>query len=412
VSTLIGWVDIALSNTLKGVVVPTAFRNGVRIYQLLQYRFATVARIVGLQLFILGGDNKSRHRTKCHYHTLFDHQSDKNDEDFGRITGVYTRRIEGVAAPEDLRRRMPVQKSIKVSLVPGATLYPKTGPVLANDLTLDDLYQFYPRHPDTGAHLLHCGCLLEDVLLDFYIWKAYPFLSSPTIEDEPYGAPMDPRQRTWVCQILRSLGVKLDELYEFDILGRPQESPFGVLHKIQKLWNSIAGTVERPLVLPSNQPGRKAKKVQKELVKLVLSIEYGAEDDDEEGRAWRKVQESLTAFCDVSGKHEGAGTSKSKERSGKKKDRGDDDSKDEEERERQERKRERKRRKEREREEEEKEKQRKRERKERKREKEKERDREGKKRSRKRSRSPSVASSEAGPSRRDSKKKRAQSDSD
>ncbi|KAF6763281.1 hypothetical protein DFP72DRAFT_750916, partial [Ephemerocybe angulata] len=158
--------------------------------------------------------------TRCHYHTTLDQMAIMNDVYSRLVTGVPYQRSEGTEMPAQILKLTPKSKRGVVFRTPGSS---KDATQLAtppsNRLTRNDWLQFYLMD-DEGRHFLHCGCLLEEVLLDFYLWKsAMPLYSVSTGRTEPLGNPMDPRTRAFYHQVLKGFGVDVMRLYKFDING-------------------------------------------------------------------------------------------------------------------------------------------------------------------------------------------------
>ncbi|KAJ2935920.1 hypothetical protein H1R20_g1174, partial [Candolleomyces eurysporus] len=87
------------------------------------------------------------------------------------------------------------------------------------NFTLERVMQFFPVAANGVAHL-HCGCALEEVLLDFAFWKRTTVVSASTGASEYFAIPLKPRDRLFLCHVLRQLNVTLDFIYEYDTNGK------------------------------------------------------------------------------------------------------------------------------------------------------------------------------------------------
>ncbi|KAJ2935061.1 hypothetical protein H1R20_g1995, partial [Candolleomyces eurysporus] len=83
------------------------------------------------------------------------------------------------------------------------------------NFTLENVLKFFPmKH---GRRILHCGCLYEHVLIDFWLWKGFALTSLSHPERmEGFGMPLKPRERYLFCLGLKSFCVTLENLYEYD----------------------------------------------------------------------------------------------------------------------------------------------------------------------------------------------------
>ncbi|KAH6884770.1 hypothetical protein BKA70DRAFT_1124662, partial [Coprinopsis sp. MPI-PUGE-AT-0042] len=198
-------------------------RNWVRLNQSFGPDFAVTSRLLALQMFILASNV-----THCHFHTWYDHQSKSNDVnnlhhkvDEPRVTGVPYPLSRSVKATQEAIDGMKYTKPKTLKAIEGATQSPKTAALTAGTLTLEQLNEFFrcKVEGEDGAHsrsVLHCGCDLEEVLLDFFLWKENKYLLSTSTQNrELYGAPMDPRSRQWCHEILIKDGWCVDDMYQY-----------------------------------------------------------------------------------------------------------------------------------------------------------------------------------------------------
>lgn len=229
----------------------------------------TVARRIATECMIT-----AYRTTACHYHTTNDHSSLINDESPPkkhpyRVTGVAWEKTSEVQVKKRYFKAMKATRPLKAEKLHGI----KRPPFIrkrSGRFTLEQLESFFPLRE--GVRYLHCGCVLEDVLLDFFFWKSSEKLISPsTGEEDSRGKPFDPRTRYIICRILNDqFGVFVNDLYEYDTRGvyRAKESRlplrYGVLGALfQKSQPSItAGPSTQALPLdatyidPDDYPGQ------------------------------------------------------------------------------------------------------------------------------------------------------------
>ncbi|EAU87490.2 hypothetical protein CC1G_13394 [Coprinopsis cinerea okayama7 len=201
------------------------------------------SKFIVLQVFINQG-----YRSVCHYHAEIDHSIAKNDDSRKKSTGVY-KPVGESCAPEELRRLIPKKKPSSIEVLEGAVEWPEKGPTqTSNGLTMDDLLKFY-RKVD-GWYFLTCGCLLDDVLLDFYIWKAQQYIPSMYGHETPFGTPMEPRVRTWLFAFLKSeMDICVDNLYAYDEDGVYRSWERRSVIQIKNIWHSLERKAARSMVL-------------------------------------------------------------------------------------------------------------------------------------------------------------------
>ncbi|KAJ2927468.1 hypothetical protein H1R20_g9634, partial [Candolleomyces eurysporus] len=83
------------------------------------------------------------------------------------------------------------------------------------NFTLKRVLKFFPVSKD-GIWMLHFGCTLNEVLVDFSFWKRTTIVSPSTSATNYLASPLKPRDRLYLCSILSHLNVKLEFLYQYD----------------------------------------------------------------------------------------------------------------------------------------------------------------------------------------------------
>ncbi|KAJ2919090.1 hypothetical protein MD484_g1309, partial [Candolleomyces efflorescens] len=156
-------------------------------------------------------------RTVCHFHILNDKAGAINDmtttsDDEFQITGVPFKRLG-----EDAVIRTPAY----LTRAYGHDRPPK--PTARNrNFTLERVLEFFPVVD--GIHTMHCGCTLDEALIDLYFWKRINLRSASRGITEPYTKPMRPRERLFLASVLRFLDFDLDLMYSYDEDGYRQST--------------------------------------------------------------------------------------------------------------------------------------------------------------------------------------------
>lgn len=154
-------------------------------------------------------------RTVCHFHTTNDKGGLINDiaadlDDEFRVTGVPFER-QG----EEKKIHDPVY----LTRAFGHDRPPK--PTSRNqNFTLERVLEFFPVVD--SIHTMHCGCTLNEALIDLYFWKRIVLYSESLKISEPYTRPMKPRDRLFLVSALKWMEFDLDVLYSFDEDGYRQ----------------------------------------------------------------------------------------------------------------------------------------------------------------------------------------------
>ncbi|KAH6905369.1 hypothetical protein BKA70DRAFT_1033651, partial [Coprinopsis sp. MPI-PUGE-AT-0042] len=192
------------------------------------------SRLLLLQVFIL-----KNYLTQCHFHTWTERgASGKNDFNLkpgskDSVTGVPYPPSKDVKATPDLRDRMG-RKQPRTVITIGTNQHPPLKHINnTSGLSLDDLYSFYRK--EGKRYVLHCGCDLEEVLLDFLVWKTSPPLRSRSKGiEEDLGSPLHPREQLYQYDMLQSLHFRLDDHLFYDL-----EGSFRSLSQTKNLYKAL-----------------------------------------------------------------------------------------------------------------------------------------------------------------------------
>ncbi|KAJ2926464.1 hypothetical protein H1R20_g10641, partial [Candolleomyces eurysporus] len=151
-------------------------------------------------------------RTMCPYHSITNLTAvnDFNPKSGQKVTGIAyppTKSKKGLKDTSYLDRPLRVDAE-------GNVKPPKPNSYNPN-FTLKRVLKFFPVSKD-GIRMLHCGCALNEVLVDFSFWKRTTIISPSTSATDHLASPLRPRDRLYLCSILSHLDVKLDFLYQYD----------------------------------------------------------------------------------------------------------------------------------------------------------------------------------------------------
>ncbi|TFK17133.1 hypothetical protein FA15DRAFT_661675 [Coprinopsis marcescibilis] len=297
---------IAYKNCLsKGLPLPTNVRSHARLHQEFVGDLGTTSRSITMQVFILESNI-----TKCHYHRRIDREvkDPSNKPPSTRIASTKQQNYKVTGRPS---------RRLNICAYNPSNPEPKNLPI--NQISLDTVYSFYrkagdgPDPPgykekikamkakrgkkakkgispatdeededsdvdansadksDSGnietrpydpkeIYYLHCGCNLEEVLLDFFIWKRMGKLYSPTKNIyENMGAPWSPRVCQGICNFIWSLGIVVDDLYLYDNEGKRRgkdnvDAFFAAIQKISSLSRSTAPLRDPNTTVPPPPP--------------------------------------------------------------------------------------------------------------------------------------------------------------
>ncbi|KAJ2935258.1 hypothetical protein H1R20_g1836, partial [Candolleomyces eurysporus] len=151
-------------------------------------------------------------RTMCPYHSITNLTAinDFNPKSGQPVTGIAyppTKSKKGLKDTSYLDRppRVDAEGNVKP---------PKPNSYNPN-FTLKRVLKFFPVSKD-GIRMLHCGCALNEVLVDFSFWKRTTIVSPSTSATDYLASPLRPRDRLYLCSILSHLNVKLEFLYQYD----------------------------------------------------------------------------------------------------------------------------------------------------------------------------------------------------
>ncbi|KAJ2930308.1 hypothetical protein H1R20_g6737, partial [Candolleomyces eurysporus] len=151
---------------------------------------------------------QSNGRTVCQYHTVYKHG--KKTTHNGNPNDKSDLSVTGVPYPPSFIPLAQYSILLPPPRVPGRHEQPKNP-----NFTLKNILKFFPM--THGRCILHCGCLYEHVLMDFWLWKGFALtsLSHPS-RMEGFGMPLKPCKRFLFCLGLKSFCVTLESLYEYD----------------------------------------------------------------------------------------------------------------------------------------------------------------------------------------------------
>ncbi|RXW13702.1 hypothetical protein EST38_g12156 [Candolleomyces aberdarensis] len=190
-----------------------ATRSWIRRAQCLLPQAAFRSKRLAASIFVA-----SNGRTVCHFHTVNDKgglTNDVNAMEYDlkyKVTGVpYQRKSE----QEKIRHPSYLTRAYGHERPPKPTSRNR-------NFTLERVLEFFPVVD--GAHTMHCGCLLNDVLIDFYFWKRVVMHSTSLKIYEPYTKPMRPRDRLYFIAALNWLEFDLEFMYSYDDNGFRQSS--------------------------------------------------------------------------------------------------------------------------------------------------------------------------------------------
>ncbi|KAH6871479.1 hypothetical protein BKA70DRAFT_1451120 [Coprinopsis sp. MPI-PUGE-AT-0042] len=194
--------EAELANFISGgSLISNNTRSHAQKHQSFCPGLATVSRLLLLQGFIL-----KNYLTQCHFHTLTEHgPNGKND--FNRDPGL-KHEVSGVPYPTS--KAVLAKQEVQEHL---GHRQPRTVGVIAKDVTA-------PPLKNDGRYILHCSCDLEEVLLDFFLWKTSPLLTSHSKgHQEEYGSPLSPHQHLYQFVNLQTLHFCLDNHLLYDTRG-------------------------------------------------------------------------------------------------------------------------------------------------------------------------------------------------
>ncbi|KAJ2923873.1 hypothetical protein H1R20_g13226, partial [Candolleomyces eurysporus] len=156
----------------------------------------------------------SNGRTVCAYHSI--HKEGKaSDCDVAKpekVSGVpYPPVKKAIHQPSYLERPMRIGSD--------GTMKPPRPNSYNPNFTLQRVLEFYIMEPG-GIRRMHCGCVLDNVLLEFAFWKRTEVQSEATDVMSPMDSPLRPRDRLFFVTVLDYLHTTLDRIYHYDEEGR------------------------------------------------------------------------------------------------------------------------------------------------------------------------------------------------
>ncbi|RXW11265.1 hypothetical protein EST38_g14590, partial [Candolleomyces aberdarensis] len=177
----------------------------------------------------------SNGRTVCPYHCI--HKEPKaKDIDCAKsekVTGVaYEPKKEHLRLPSYLEHP-PYIDSFGFEKPPKPNSYNP-------NFTLERVLEFFILEPN-DIRRLHCGCVLDEVLIEFSFWKRTMIQSPSTEVSEPLESPLRPRDRLYLVTILDSLHYRLKQIYHYDTKGRRVSRPNRLMTWVKAINGEISG---------------------------------------------------------------------------------------------------------------------------------------------------------------------------
>ncbi|KAL0570597.1 hypothetical protein V5O48_011364 [Marasmius crinis-equi] len=172
----------------------------------------------GMSCYALAKDALTTCETqiKCIYHQKSDKGSAKRDDTCdGELTGVpyevIRPRLEKKADQEQADHNRTTPKTPKPSVYERLVL-PQT---------------------ETGEEYCHCGCRLRDAIWGFYLWKSGKISYNGKERGWGYDIPMVPKVRNITIVHLESIGVDLEDLWEYELVGS-QYAPVSEVTRLER----------------------------------------------------------------------------------------------------------------------------------------------------------------------------------
>jgi hypothetical protein len=128
------------------------------------------------------------------------------------------------------------------------------------NFTLKRVMAFFPKNA-AGERYLHCGCLLEEVLVDFHYWKLIQLTSPSTGITESVKRPLKPRDRQILCYILSQFSFFPFDLYDYN----ENWEPVTPLDHSQILIERMVRGVKKELKRQEEEERKKDEEVRKKL---------------------------------------------------------------------------------------------------------------------------------------------------
>lgn len=254
------------------------FRAWARRYGPYLPESGTYSEVLAMCVFILMNG-----RTQCHYHTSTDRMSETNnavlhedpeDEDL----------LAPSAGPSDPSSAAATAPTERVTGVPFPYLlqplknpsYLRRGPkdrvVGPNpNLTYERVLEFFPVV--NGTRVMHCGCVLEDALFDFYCWKATTLksITYPDVPGEMFKRAFTPRTRLLLSILADSFVARRRDLYEISRNGKE-------MTEIKKLKNHKHAISKRLARVIEEEEQREAERLQKDGLARYVELDSDASE--------------------------------------------------------------------------------------------------------------------------------------
>ncbi|KAH6881232.1 hypothetical protein BKA70DRAFT_1446766 [Coprinopsis sp. MPI-PUGE-AT-0042] len=244
--------EAALHNFVtRGVMIPSAFRAHTRRYQHFGPRIVTVSRLSSCLVTVVGTQ-----RCVCPHHSTTDHTSKFHDQSQNntKVTGIHFAPQRNASAPQEFREIATFTKSLKaIEKIPAIDPVPKRLEFnTADGLTLKDVYTFF--RVERGRRILHCGCDLEEVLLDMFLWKICPDLVSYSTQHREAPNPFKPKDRAQLYLIFSALKISVDDLYTYDTSGVWRDPSRQIQYSLSGLLRFLTEAVEPTVIAEPKKP--------------------------------------------------------------------------------------------------------------------------------------------------------------
>ncbi|RXW15256.1 hypothetical protein EST38_g10596 [Candolleomyces aberdarensis] len=174
-------------------------------------------------------------RTVCPFHCIHKEPKETDVDTLGesRVTGIpYPPSKTVLRKPSFLERPMRTDSH-------GVQKPPKPNSYNPN-FTLERVLEFFVSEPG-DVRRLHCGCSLNEVLVDFSFWKRTKIQSPSTAFIEGMDSPLRPRDRLYLITVLDHLHLSLDQLYHYDIHGKRVSRESRLMMWASKIEDEISG---------------------------------------------------------------------------------------------------------------------------------------------------------------------------
>lgn len=187
-------------------------------------------------------------RTICHYHTNSDKSSSTNDFSVQTKPGKFGHAVTGVPYEPEKCDRLNAEALQEWKDNHNSFSHLEPNPDATNpeerrksrdittpnpNFTLERVLEFFPVKDD--RHVLHCGCLLDEVLFDYSVWKRVPLRSVSTGAREGLGSPLQPRERLFLYSMARAFNFSTDMFYSFT-----DDAPIPVAILSSQQWQAQA----------------------------------------------------------------------------------------------------------------------------------------------------------------------------